>query len=266
MLRILSSLLFCCYIFTVQPTYSKISKAPKPKKKESFIQFDDELEYTKYCCQWCFCPPEIIISGTDVKTNKRFGFVLAEEFRSKFYDTVYYKDYTNSELGFNEESQKVIDSKFTIKPEYKGRTHKVLFTETTCREIDHNVYGSCEGIVEKHNAIIEVKEPITIFVLDKKNKKYDNFETGYTEDGFHITDITGFNGFSLEGYGKNIEITVVQNDDTIRYQKSNINLDGKLLIKISLPVIEQYGRWVLKIRNNQGDEIVYKIFRYDYAG
>ena len=78
MLRILSSLLFCCYIFTVQPTYSKISKAPKPKKKESFIQFDDELEYTKYCCQWCFCPPEIIISGTDVKTNKRFGFVLAE--------------------------------------------------------------------------------------------------------------------------------------------------------------------------------------------
>jgi hypothetical protein len=61
----------------------------------------------------------------------------------------------------------------------------------------------------------------------------------------------------LEGYGKNIEITVVQNDDTIRYQKSNINLDGKLLIKISLPVIEHYGRWDLKIKNNQGDEIVY---------
>ena len=266
MLRIISSLLFCSYIFTVQPTFSKISKDSKPKKKESFIQFDDELKYTVYFPEICFCPPKIIISGTDVKTNKLLCFVMAEEFRSKYYDTVYYQDYSNSELGFNEESQKVIDSKFTIKSEYKGRIQKVLYTETICREIDHNGYGSCEGIVEKHNTITEVKESITIFVLDKKNKKYTIFETGYTEDGFHITDITGFNGFRLEGYGKNIEITVVQNDDTIRYQKSNINLDGKLLIKISLPVIEQYGRWVLKIKNNQGDEIVYKIFRYDYAG
>ena len=75
--------------------------------------------------------------------------------------------------------------------------------------------------------------------------------------GFHVTDLRGFKGFSLEGYGKNIEITLVQNDDIIRYQKSNINIDGKLLIKISLPVIEQYGRWDLKIKNNQGDEKVY---------
>jgi hypothetical protein len=103
---------------------------------------------------------------------------MAEEFRSKYYDTIYYKDYTDSELGFNEESQKVIDSKFTIKHEYKGRIQKVLYTETMCREIDHTVYGSCEGIVEKHNAITEVKEPIKIFELDKKNKKYDIYETG----------------------------------------------------------------------------------------
>jgi hypothetical protein len=115
------------------------------------------------------------MSGTDVKTNNHIDFVLAEELRGKYYDTVYYKDYTNSELGFNEESQKVIDSKFTIKPEYKGRIQKVLFTETTCREIDHTFYGSCEGIVEKHNTITEVQEPIKIFVLDKKNKKYDFF-------------------------------------------------------------------------------------------
>lgn len=266
MLRILSSLLFCSYILTVQPTFSKLSKTPKTKKKESFIQFDDELECNKYCCEFCFCPPEIILSGTDVKTNNRIGFVLAEELRSKYYDTVYYKDYTNSELGFNEESQNKIESKFSIKPEYKGRTHKVLFTETTCRESDHTAYGSCEGIVEKHNAIIEVKEPITIFVFDKKNKKMEYLESDFNDDGMPLEDWRGFKGFSLEGYGKNIEITVIQNDDTIRYQKSNINLDGKLLIKISLPVIEQYGRWVLKIRNNQGEEIVYKIFRYDYAG
>lgn len=266
MLRILFSILFCSYILTVQPTFSKISKVPKPKKKETFMRFDDELVYNKYCCGFCFCPPEIILSGTDVKTNNRIGFVLAEEFRSKYYDTVYYKDYTNSELGFNEESQNNIESKFSIKPEYKGRTHKVVYTEKMCRESDHTAYGTCEGIVEKHNTITDVKEPITLYILDKKHKKNDFFESGNFDTGFHVTDETGFNGFSLEGYGNNIEVTVVQNDDTIRYQKSNINLDGKLLIKISLPVIEQYGRWVLKIKNNQGDEIVYKIFRYDYAG
>ncbi len=258
--------MFCTYILTVQPTFSKTSSTPKPKKKESFIRFDDELIYTKHCCQFCFCPPEIIMSGTDVKTNNHIGFVLAEELRGKYYDTVYYKDYTNSELGFNEESQKVIDSKFTIKPEYRGRIQKVLFTETTCRESDHTAYGTCEGIVEKHNAITDVKDPLTIYILDKKSKKIDFFESGDLDMGFHLTDWRGFKGFSLEGYGKNIEITLVQNDDIIRYQKSNINIDGKLLIKISLPVIEQYGRWLLKIKNNQGDEIVYKIFRYDYAG
>jgi hypothetical protein len=206
------------------------------------------------------------MSGTDVKTNNSIGFVLAEELRGKYYDTVYYKDYTNSELGFNEESQKVIDSKFRIKPEYKGRIQKVLYTETMCRESDHTAYGTCEGIVEKHNAITDVKDPLTIYILDKKSKKIDFFEYGDLDMGFDVTDWRGFKGFSLEGYGKNIEITLVQNDDIIRYQKSNINIDGKLLIKISLPVIEQYGRWLLKIKNNQGDEKVYKIVRYDYAG
>lgn len=241
------------------------TKPSKPKKREAYIRFDNELNHQTHCCPICHCPPDYIITAIDVINNKPIGFISAQSFRSMIYDTLFFKDYSSHENGFHEETQLINESKYSIKPEWKDRTYKVLYTETICKDKDHNAYGGCEFIVEKHNTINDVKEPITFYWIDKRNTKHI-FDMYDSDGDFYIDNYDGLNGFSFEGYGKGISITILHDEEETPYSQQTFNLNGKLVKKLKLKTEEQYGIWDIIITHPNGVEKKYKIYRISAAG
>lgn len=243
------------------------SKPSKPKMKEAYVRFDNELTYQTHCCPICYCPQDFVVTAIDELSNKPIGFISAESYRAMIYDTLFFKDYSSHENGFNEENGLINESKYIIKPEWKDRTHKVLYTETICKDRDHNAYGACEFIVEKHNMITDVKEPISLYWLDKRNIKSEFTYEGCDSDSIlHILDFDGLNGFSIEGYGKGISITILHDDKETPYSHEAFNLNGKLVKKLKLKTEQQYGTWDIIISHPNGDVKQYTIYRYSAAG
>jgi len=241
------------------------SKPSKPKKKEAYVRFDNELTYQTHCCPICYCPQDFVVTAIDELSNKPIGFISAESYRAMIYDTVFFKDYSSHQNGFNEETQLINESKYSIKPEWKGRTYKVLYTETICKDRDHNAYGTCEIIVEKHNMITDVKDPITYYWLDKRNTKHAFYMNDSDKDTY-IDNYDGLNGFSFEGFGNDISITILHNEEETPYSQQTFNLKGKLVKKLKLKTEEQYGVWDIIITHPNGLEKKFKIYRISAAG
>jgi len=253
--------------YLIMSTLTLYSKPSKPKKKEAYVRFDNELTYQTHCCPICYCPQDFVVTAIDELSNKPIGFISAESYRAMIYDTVFFKDYSSQENGFNEENGLINESKYTIKPEWKDRTYKVLYTETICKDRDHNAYGTCEIIVEKHNIITDVKEPISLYWLDKKNIKSEfTYERCDSDSILHILDFDGLNGFSIEGYGVNISVTILHDGETTPYSQQTFNLNGKLVKKLKLKTEQQYGTWDIIITHPNGVVKQYKIYRYSAAG
>jgi len=241
------------------------SKPSKPKKKEAYVRFDNELTYQTHCCPICYCPQDFVVTAIDELSNKPIGFISAESYRAMIYDTVFFKDYSSHQNGFNEETQLINESKYSIKPEWKDRTYKVLYTETICKDRDHNAYGTCEIIVEKHNMITDVKDPITYYWLDKRNTKHAFYMNDSDKDTY-IDNYDGLNGFSFEGFGNDISITILHNEEETPYSQQTFNLKGKLVKKLKLKTEEQYGVWDIIITHPNGLEKKFKIYRISAAG
>jgi len=241
------------------------SKPSKPKKKEAYVRFDNELTYQTHCCPICYCPQDFVVTAIDELSNKPIGFISAESYRAMIYDTVFFKDYSSHQNGFNEETQLINESKYSIKPEWKDRTYKVLYTETICKDRDHNAYGTCEIIVEKHNMITDVKDPITYYWLDKRNTKHAFYMNDSDKDTY-IDNYDGLNGFSFEGFGNDISITILHNEEETPYSQQTFNLKGKLVKKLKLKTEKQYGIWDIIITHPNGLEKKFKIYRISAAG
>jgi len=241
------------------------SKPSKPKKKEAYVRFDNELTYQTHCCPICYCPQDFVVTAIDELSNKPIGFISAESYRAMIYDTVFFKDYSSHQNGFNEETQLINESKYSIKPEWKNRTYKVLYTETICKDRDHNAYGACEFVVEKHNIITDVKDPITYYWLDKRNTKHAFYMNDSDKDTY-IDNYDGLNGFSFEGFGNDISITILHNEEETPYSQQTFNLKGKLVKKLKLKTEKQYGIWDIIITHPNGLEKKFKIYRISAAG
>jgi hypothetical protein len=246
----MKSIFLCCLVILIYITNDSEAgtKKPKPKKKEAYIVLDSIIDYKKWCCAICDCPPDIIMSGFDAKTKKSIGFINAESYRDQFYERLLHNDYSQLENGFNEETQTIIESKYAVKPEFKDRVFKVKYTETMCREVDHNAYGSCEGNVELHNTIDSIQEPITLYWLDKKNRKNEfSFDHEGSDSELHIIDFNGLNGFQFEGYEKGITISIIRDSD-VEYFKQDIPVfDRTLVKKLGLKMDQQHGLWEIYI-------------------
>jgi len=243
------------------------SKPSKPKMKEAYVRFDNELTYKTHCCPICYCPQDFVVTAIDELSNEPIGFISAEAYRALIYDTVFFKDYSSHEIGFNEETQLINESKYSIKPEWKDRTYKVLYTETICKDREHNAYGECEFVVEKHNIITDVKDPITFYWIDKRNTKHAfDYDMCDSDSSLYIFDYQGLNGFSFEGYGKGISITILHDEEETPYSQQTFNLNGKLLKKLKLKTEKQYGIWDIIITHPNGLEKKFKIYRISAAG
>lgn len=252
-------------IFLQCSTLTLHSKPSKPKKKEAYVRFDNEITYQTHCCPMCYCPQDFVVTAIDELSNKPIGFISAESYRAMIYDTVFFKDYSSQENGFNEDTQLINESKYSIKPEWKDRTYKVLYTETICKDRDHNAYGICEFIVEKHNIITDVKDPITFYWIDKRNTKHA-FDMNDSDKDTYIDNYNGLNGFSFDGYGKGISITILHDEEETPYSQQTFNLNGKLLKKLKLKTEKQYGIWDIIITHPNGLEKKFKIYRISAAG
>jgi len=251
--------------YLILSTLTLHSKPSKTKKKEAYVRFDNELIYQTHCCPICYCPQDFVVTAIDELSNKPIGFISAESYRAMIYDTVFFKDYSSHQNGFNEETQLINESKYSIKPEWKNRTYKVLYTETICKDRDHNAYGTCEIIVEKHNMITDVKDPITYYWLDKRNTKHAFYMNDSDKDTY-IDNYDGLNGFSFEGFGNDISITILHNEEETPYSQQTFNLKGKLVKKLKLKTEEQYGVWDIIITHPNGLEKKFKIYRISAAG
>lgn len=243
------------------------TKPSKPKKKEAYVRFDNELTYQTHCCPICYCPQDFIVTAVNVQNGKPIGFISAESYREMIYDTLFFKDYSSHENGFNEENGLINESKYTIKPEWKDHTYKVLYTETICKDRDHNAYGACEFVVEKHNIVTDVKDPITFYWIDKRNTKHIfDYDMCASDSSLYIFDYQGLNGFSFEGFGNDISITILHDEEETPYSQQTFNLKGKLVKKLKLKTEQQYGTWDIIITHPNGLEKKFKIYRISAAG